>query len=163
MAVVPNLEAAWAALPHEEVARRLVAALKFGRLLVVAEPMADRIAARCPAKLLGGILVPVPAAPSRRLRRGFDPAEQIAIRLARLSGLGLSTCLGRVDGPRQVGRTRAARIATPPHVRAIASAPASALLVDDVQTTGATLGVCARALREAGAQRVSAVTFARTL
>jgi predicted amidophosphoribosyltransferase len=163
LARVPDVEIASAALPHEGVARRLVAALKFGRLLAAAEPMAARIAARSPAEVLAATVVAVPAAPSRRLGRGFDPAEQIATRLARLAGLPLAACLGRADGPRQVGRTRAARIATPPRVRAVAPAPAAALLVDDVQTTGATLSACARALREAGAERVSAVTFARTL
>jgi predicted amidophosphoribosyltransferase len=160
---VPEVELAWAALPHDGVARRLVAALKFGRLLAAAEPMAGRIAARCPAELLAGTMVPVPAAPSRRLGRGFDPAEQIATRLAGLAGRPLSACLARADGPRQVGRTRAARISTPPRVRAVAAAPGAALLVDDVQTTGATLSACARALREAGAHQVCAVTFARTV
>jgi predicted amidophosphoribosyltransferase len=37
------------------------------------------------------------------------------------------------------------------------------VLVDDVHTTGATLGACARALREAGAERVVAISWARTL
>jgi predicted amidophosphoribosyltransferase len=35
------------------------------------------------------------------------------------------------------------------------------VLVDDVFTTGATLGAAAAALRAAGAERVEAVTFAR--
>ena len=41
------------------------------------------------------------------------------------------------------------------------AAPASVLLVDDVATTGATLGVAARALLDAGAERVYALAVAR--
>jgi predicted amidophosphoribosyltransferase len=37
------------------------------------------------------------------------------------------------------------------------------LLVDDVLTTGATLGECVRVLREAGAARVDVVTLARVV
>jgi predicted amidophosphoribosyltransferase len=160
---LPALDVAWAAAPHDGVARELVVALKFRRLLGVADQIARRIADRAPPDLLDGLVVPVPPAPSRLWRRGFDPAEEIAIGLARLTGLDLCLCLARADGPRQVGRSRAARLAEPPRVRAIEGVPATALLVDDVQTTGATLSACARALREAGAERVSALTFARTL
>jgi predicted amidophosphoribosyltransferase len=37
------------------------------------------------------------------------------------------------------------------------------VLVDDVVTTGGTLGACAAALRSGGSRDVAAVAFARTL
>jgi predicted amidophosphoribosyltransferase len=42
------------------------------------------------------------------------------------------------------------------------AAPAEAILVDDVITTGATLAACAEALRAAGSTYVSAIAYART-
>jgi predicted amidophosphoribosyltransferase len=150
------------AAPYEGAARELVAALKFGRLLPVAQRMAEAIRAAVPEELLGGTLVPVPAAPSRRRQRGFDPAEQLAGALAEAAGLELRRCLAREDGPRQVGRPRPQRIAEPPRVTAVESAPSVALLIDDVCTTGTTLVACARVLRGAGSDTVTALTFART-
>ena len=159
----PGLDRAWSSAPHEGVARDLVAALKFRRLLPASRPMAERIAWLAPASVLSGTLVPVPTAPLRALARGFDPAAELAEALAELTALPGSACLARSGGGRQVGRRRAERIGRPPHVRLRGEVPRSALLVDDVLTTGATLSACARALREGGAIRVAAITFTRRL
>ena len=43
------------------------------------------------------------------------------------------------------------------------SVPERVLIVDDVVTTGATLGACRNALIAAGAREVAAVCFARTI
>lgn len=159
----PGLDRAWSAASHEGVARELVVALKFRRLLPVADLMAARIHALAPAHLLSGAIVPVPAAPSRQRRRGFDPAAELAAALAARTDLPLALCLARRSDRRQVGRRRAARLGAPPRVRATGTVPRSVLLVDDVLTTGATTTACARALRAAGTARVVAVTFARRL
>ena len=159
----PGLDRVWSSAPHEGVARNLVGALKFRRLLPVADLMADRIQWLAPAHMLSGAIVAVPPAPSRLRRRGFDPAGELAAALAERLGAPLEPCLARRGGHRQVGRRRAERIGQPPRVHASGSVPRSVMLVDDVLTTGATLSACAKALRSGGAARVVAVTFARRL
>lgn len=159
----PGLDRVWSSTPHEGVARDLVSALKFRRLLPVAELIADRIHWLAPAELLSGTIVPVPTARLRSVARGFDPAAEIAAALAEQTKLPLQSCLVRRGGGRQVGKRRAQRIGHPPLIRPRGEVPRSTLLIDDVLTTGATLSSCAQALRQAGAVRVVAITFTRRL
>ncbi len=158
-----GIDRVWSSAPHDGVARALVGALKFRRLLPVADLMADRIHWLAPGHLLGGAVVPVPTAPPRLRRRGFDPAGELAAALAARLEVELSHCLARRGSGHQVGRTRAERISRPPMIEAITDPPRGVLLVDDVLTTGATLTSCAMALRSAGAKRVVALTFTRRL
>jgi predicted amidophosphoribosyltransferase len=156
-------DSAWSSAAHEGVARELVAALKFRRLLPVAALMAERIEWLSPAGLLSGAIVPVPTSRARSLLRGFDPAAELARALAARTGLPLAPVLRRHGGGRQLGRSRGRRLSDPPRILLASEAPRSTLLVDDVLTTGATLAACARALRAGGAARVAAVTFSRRL
>ncbi|MFT3863463.1 MAG: phosphoribosyltransferase family protein [Solirubrobacterales bacterium] len=158
-----GVDRAWSSAPHDGVARALVGALKFRRLLPVAELMADRMHWLAPGHLLGGAVVSVPAAPARQRRRGFDPAGELAAALAARLEAEPVACLARRGSGHQVGKRRAERIRHPPRIEAITGSPRSVLLVDDVLTTGATLTACAQALRSAGAVRVVALTFTRRL
>jgi predicted amidophosphoribosyltransferase len=160
---IPGLDETWSAAPYEGPARDLVAALKFGARTGLAEDAAGIIGGRAPVGLLAGSIVPVPGAPVRRRKRGFDSAEAIAGALAGRTGLPIAPCLARTQGRRQVGRPRAERIADPPRVRVLAPVPSQAVLVDDVVTTGATLGACAAALRGAGTIRIVAITLAASM
>ena len=128
--------------------------------------MAAQIAANAPAERLAGapVLVPVPLHPRRRRRRGYDQAALLARALGRRTGLAVSECLERTGSARpQVGRTRTERLRGPPGTLELRGRPPDrALLVDDVLTTGATLSACAQALRNGGAQSVTALAYART-
>ena len=156
-----GLDRVWSSAPHAGVARDLVTALKFRRLLPVASTIAERIEWLAPESLLSGAIVPVPSSRLRSLGRGFDPAAEIAAALALRTDAPLRPVLSRADLGRQLGRRRAQRIGQPPHVRLRGEAPRSVLLIDDVMTTGATLAACARALRGGGSIRVVAITFTR--
>jgi predicted amidophosphoribosyltransferase len=157
--------AAWAAVAYEGVARDALHALKFAGARPLAGVMAAQIAAGAPPGLLAGAVVAVPPHPGRRRARGYDPADLLARALARRTGLPLERSLRRGGGAvRQLGAPRHVRRAPGRlAVTAIRRAPPDVVLVDDVHTTGATLGACAAALLRAGAERVVAVTWARTL
>ena len=165
-----GFDRAWAAVAYAGAAREAMHALKFSAARPLASVMAAQIAANAPPALLsaqpaGAALVAVPPHPRRRRTRGFDPAELIAAALARRTGLPLHRALRRGRAPsHQLGASREARRdAANLHFAARGPAPPRVVLVDDVHTTGATLGACAAALRQAGSEHVAAVTWARTL
>lgn len=110
------------------------------------------------------IVIPVPLSRQRLKERGYNQSGLIARPLAaRLriacNAYGLARTL---DTPSQVGLSAEER-----HKNVIGAFTASreivqskdVLLVDDVMTTGSTLGACAHALMAAGAQGVYAVTI----
>lgn len=107
----------------------------------------------------------VPGERERTAWRGVNTAEALAEELAALWDFPLERVLGRTGrAPAQRGLSRSARRA---NVRLAFStsgrAPSSVVLVDDVYTTGATVGAAAAELRRAGARSVDVVAFARAV
>src|SRR5689334_15505049 len=80
---VPGADWALAATAYEGTPRAVVTALKFRGRLAVAEPMAAAMGAVAGDRLADLTITPVPPAPRRLRRRGFDPARQLASALAR--------------------------------------------------------------------------------
>jgi len=120
-----------------------------------------------PAIEAADIVLPMPLWHERLAARGFNQALELARRLA--PGKTDPALLLRVrDTSPQLPLDRVARLANVRDAFAIDPLRAagvrgrSLLLVDDVMTSGATLFSAAVVLRQAGAQRVSAVVIART-
>jgi predicted amidophosphoribosyltransferase len=152
-----------AAVAYDEAARAVVHGWKERGLRRLAGEAAALVAERLarPEVLVATF---VPADADRRLERGHNPAERLAVALAERWELPCTPLLARTRGRRQRGSTLAERRA---NVRgafhAVTASPARVLLVDDVYTTGATASAAASVLRAVGARRVDVVTFARAL
>ena len=148
--------------------RDAVQRFKFGRRPALARPLAALVLEQCAAAVPArAVLVPIPLARERERERGFNQAALVAERVARGLGAPLRE--------RWLARTRATAPQTEldaverranvrgAFVASTAAAGADVVLVDDVLTTGATAGECARALRAAGAASVGLLTVARVL
>lgn len=143
--------------------------LKYRRNLALGDALAQPLADYCrrlnwPVE----IVVPVPLGKRRLQERGYNQVGLIAMPLAALNGWRYAPhALARLrETKSQVGLSVAERQvnvegafrADPRQV-----INRTALLMDDVATTGATLSTCAEALLSAGAKAVFALTLARAL
>ncbi len=162
-APVPAGLDAWAsAFAYQGVVREVVARVKYRNSRAAVPWLAAAAAGAARDRGLSAEVVTwAPTTSARRRARGFDPAEILARAVARELSLPTSRLLARRPGPPQTGLPASERRAGPRFV-ARGRPPARVLLVDDVATTGATLGAAAIALRDAGARYVAAVTAART-
>ncbi|HEY3383232.1 MAG TPA: ComF family protein [Vicinamibacterales bacterium] len=163
-----------AAGAYDGALRQIVHALKYEGRRTLAAPLARLMRVRGADVLAGAdLVVPVPLHWRRRYTRGFNQAED----LARHLGLPVCCALRRVrytraqfgltatERRRNLGRAfaRRRRWWRTGDANARRLEGACVVLVDDVNTTGATLEACANALLEYGVREVRALTAARAL
>jgi ComF family protein len=163
-----------AALPFEPPVRSIVHHAKYrGRrstaavlgALVVERVWLPLIAGRGapPADLL---VVPVPLGTRRRRARGYNQAALLASALARQAGAPMAADHHAVrlrETAPQVGRRGEERRANVAGAFAWRGPPLqgrAVWLVDDVVTTGATMGALATVMQQAGASRIDGVAAA---
>jgi len=163
----PSFEGFRSPFVFEGGARDLVHKLKYQNQSILAAPMADLLFDFISDNpLLADVLVPVPLFPRRKRLRGYNQAALLAQALARRLGLPVNEeTLGRSKNTASQARTgtsdeRKANVRNAFVCKDGRLAGRRVLLIDDVSTTGATLDACARALRQAGAGSVWALTFA---
>jgi ComF family protein len=169
------VSAAVCAARYEEgaPARELVLALKFGRKSHLARELGKIMALRINqtgllADASAVFVVPTPLTRESLLERGFNQAEALAFWVARELKLKLETrLLRKIRATRpQAMLSQKQRRENLKGVFACAARVAkrhagfTALLIDDVITTGNTVSECARTLRDAGIKRVFAASFA---
>jgi len=139
-------------------------ALKYGDRAEAAVPLGRWLAGRVEVPR-GARVVWVPLGRRRRIERGYDQAMLLAGAFSRAAGLRLLRgAMRRVrETPPQVGRDRGSRARNVEGAFAASRAVTGLdlVLVDDVVTTGATAEAASRALREAGARRITVVALAR--
>jgi ComF family protein len=117
------------------------------------------------------LLVPVPLHRWRIWSRGYNQSALIAAALSRRTGIPVAPdLLRRIKAtPPLRGLGRRERAETVRGAFLVTAANCGSvrgrhlILVDDVYTSGATAGACAKALKRAGAARVDVLCWARVL
>lgn len=160
----------WLSTDYSGAAQKLLQAYKFQHQRAARTPIVRVMNATLDyfqPDSLTYMVVPVPTATSRVRSRSFDHSLLIAKALARERSWQCLPLLRRLGQARQLGAKRPDRLSQqagayyapfPEKVKG-----KNILLIDDVITTGATLQVCTKVLRQAGARRVDALVFAKRI
>jgi ComF family protein len=165
----PDYDRARAVGRFDGVMREMVHDLKF-RDRHDARVLFGRWLAEAGAELLADadVILPVPLTRGRLLSRRFNQSAILAREVARITGKRYEPSLllrTRRTLP-QVGLSRQQRKENVAGAFAVGPGPqanlsgANIVLIDDVITTGATVGACARVLRRAGAARIDVLALA---
>lgn len=159
-----------APLYYEGAVREAILRYKFEGVSAMARDFAP-ILARCVSGELAGefdIVTWVPVSEKRLRSRGYDQSYLLARETARLWDTKPVKLLKKcADNPAQssLSDASARRANVLGMYDAVEDAPiagARVLLIDDILTTGSTLGECVRVLKDAGASQVACAALAMT-
>lgn len=159
-----NLKTVYVYGEYSDINKLVIKSLKFKCKRHTAEPIAKSMAQLLPYYSSKPIFVNVGSSPRRTRQRGFDHTLVLAKELAKQTGADYAKLLIRNNDLRQVGAKRHLRTAQIKGAFRLKmqskNLPDHIILVDDVVTTGATLAEATKTLKQAGAKRVDAITFA---
>lgn len=164
----PAFDTMRAAVRYGDIARIIALRLKYGGRIGLARTIAAAMQ-RHMSELDDALLIPVPLHRTRIWRRGYNQAALIARALAgeNRERLLLETLVRRRATPYLRAMSTKARAKTVRGAFAVGKADRETIagrkviLVDDVYTSGATSGACAKALKRGGASQVHVRCWAR--
>ncbi len=148
-------------------ARILVHRLKYRNVPELARAFGVLLAARLEAaEISADMIVPMPLHWRRAWQRGYNQAELLGRALSEQTDVPLKRILTRSRATRkQASLTRNERLENLAGAFSVKEGEIcgnrSILLIDDVMTTGATLGEAAAVLRDAGAEKVNVIVLAK--
>lgn len=147
----------WCFGERRDALEYLIDELKLKYKRAAATSLARLLQAALPDLPAGAVFVPVPTASSHIRERGFDHTYLIAKQLGRFVGRPVKQSLSRHNNTVQRGSTREQRLkqAKGAFICPYRLDPLlTYIVIDDVVTTGATVGAAVQALRRAGAKTV---------
>jgi ComF family protein len=146
--------------PYDGKYQKLLASYKFDKHISLGHFFVEIIRETLDEKgiLPETVIVPVPPRRGKIRKTGWDQIEYLARLLEKGSVFPVIRCLQRLPSKSQKELDRKNR-QTNMKGRIISkkNVPKTALIIDDVITTGSTLDACAEALKQAGAQSVYAL------
>ncbi len=154
-----------AAFEYRPPLSTVVLGLKTSRLEYLADDLAAALLARDHDRLAQcDVVTPIPLAPLRLFRRGFNQAESLTRVLSEQLDRDWRRLLSRRPRPKQALQSRARRIELQRGAFRCRQALQGerVLLVDDVVTTGSTVRAATECLLAAGAKSVVVAAAART-
>ncbi len=149
----------WVLFPYTGIYRKLLKDYKFAKNLCLADFFAEKVleVIFSNPELKDAVIVPVPPRPSKVKDTGWDQVDYLVKRLKKLSKgrLKVSPCLKRRNSKTQKELKRAERIENlKGRILLCKQTPKTAIIIDDVITTGSTMEVCSQVLKEGGAEKV---------
>jgi ComF family protein len=157
-------ESAWDRLisvyPYTGKYTTLLGSFKFEKSLAVGRFLAEKVREALAVLPLEEpaspwALVPVPPRPGQIRKTGWDQIEWLARILEHGGGAPVSRCLKRLPSETQKKLNRENRLRNlKGRITVKSTVPETAVLLDDVITTGATIDACASALKAAGTKKV---------